>query len=78
MEDPKTMQDTNPQEQWETVCEQQPSQAQDILERIRVDSGWLYRATLIAGASTKSSGQVAVALTFVPDRAEPSSGTGEL
>jgi hypothetical protein len=71
MEDPKTMEDTNPQAQWETVCEQVPTMAQDVLERIRVDSGWLYRASMIAGASTKSAGQVAVALAFVPDRQEP-------
>jgi hypothetical protein len=71
MEDPKTMEDTNPQEVWETVCEQPPDMSQDLLQRIRVDSGWLYRLQVLAGASTKSSGQVAVALAFVPDRQEP-------
>lgn len=76
MEDPETMEDSNPQEEWENVVEAIPGQ--DMLDRIRVDSGWLYRQTMIAGATTKQAGQVAVALAFVPDRAEPESGTGEL
>jgi hypothetical protein len=76
MEDPETMEDSNPQGEWETVVEEIPGQSS--LDRIRVDSGWLYRQTTLAGATTKASGQVAVALTFVPDRAEPQSGTGEL
>lgn len=71
MEDPKTMADSPPdavQSTWELVTEKP---GQDKTDRLRVDTGWLYRTTLFAGATTKASGQVAVALTFVPDRATP-------
>jgi hypothetical protein len=65
MEDPKTMEDSP---KWELIYE---IPSQDRLDRFRVDTGWLYRTTIQAGASTKSSGQVAVSMTLVPDRATP-------
>jgi hypothetical protein len=66
MEDPSTMADSS---KWEMVVETMPGQ--DYTQRLRVDAGYLYCRTTLAGASTKASGQVAVALSFVPDRATP-------
>ena len=65
MEDPKTMADAPT---WELVTEKPGC---DITDRLRVDTGYLYRVQLFAGATTKQAGQVAVAMTFVPDRATP-------
>lgn len=62
MEDPNTMADPPA---WEVMIE---IPGQDRLDRLRVATGWLYRTTVQAGATTKSSGQIAVALAFVPDR----------
>jgi hypothetical protein len=61
MEDPSTMQD---KPTWELVTEQP---GQDKTDRLRVTNGWVYRSVWYAGATTKASGQVAVALAFVPD-----------
>jgi hypothetical protein len=66
MEDPSTMADGPA---WETVVE--TVKGQDYTERLRVDAGFLYKHTQIAGATTDQAGQVAVALAFVPDRATP-------
>jgi hypothetical protein len=68
MEDPKTMADsTTPQ--WEMVVE--TIKGQDYTQRLRVDTGYLYCRTTIAGATSKAAGQVATAMTLVPDRATP-------
>ena len=69
MEDPKTMEDSNPQGQWEEIVTEIPGQV--WTDRLRVDTGYIYRTTSIAGATTKQAGQVAVAMAFVPDRATP-------
>jgi hypothetical protein len=66
MEDPKTMEDTP---KWEVVLQTVPGQ--DYTQRLRVDTGYLYCRVVLAGATTNASGQVAVAMTFVPDRATP-------
>jgi hypothetical protein len=62
MEDPKTMEDSP---KWEMVCEAIPKQ--DVTDRLRVENGWLYRSRLQAGATTEASGQLAVAVVYVPD-----------
>jgi len=62
MEDPKTMED---KPKWELVAETMPSQ--DLTERLRVEQGWLYRTRVLAGATTEASGQIAVAMVYVPD-----------
>ena len=62
MEDPDTMED----KKWEPVIE--VIKGQDWTERLFVGHGYLYRTTVIAGATTKSAGQVATALAFVPAR----------
>jgi hypothetical protein len=62
MEDPNTMADTP---KWEIVTEKIPGQ--DFTEKLKVETGYLYRTTVIAGATTDAAGQVAVAQTFVPD-----------
>ena len=62
MEDPSTMED---KPKWEMVTEKIPGQ--DFTEKLKVETGYLYRTTVIAGATTSSAGQVAVAQTFVPD-----------
>jgi hypothetical protein len=61
MEDPSTMADAPA---WEPVVS---IPGQDRLDRFRVATGWLYRTTVQAGATTKSAGQIAVAMVFVPD-----------
>jgi hypothetical protein len=61
MEDPATMVDSP---QWELVNE---VPAQDVTDRMRVNGGYIYRNRVQAGATTRASGQVAVALVFVPD-----------
>jgi hypothetical protein len=33
--------------------------------------GYLYRTVVLAGATTSAAGQVAVAMSFVPDRRTP-------
>jgi len=66
MEDPSTMADSP---EYEMVCEEIPGQS--WTDRLRVDTGWLYRTTVLAGVTTRASGTPAVALAFVPDRATP-------
>jgi hypothetical protein len=61
MEDPKTMED---KPKWEVVAE---IPSQDLLDRMRVENGWLYRTRIQAGATTEASGQLAVAMVYVPD-----------
>ena len=61
------MADTEPQ--YEMVCE--TVKGQHWTDRLRVDTGYLYRTVMIAGATTPAAGQVAIALAFVPDRATP-------
>ena len=63
MEDPSTMED---KPQWELVNEQP---GQNSTHRLRCDGGWLYRSVWFAGATTGQSGQVAVALAYVPHSA---------
>jgi hypothetical protein len=60
MEDPSTMADPT----WEMVTEKIPGQ--DYTERLKVETGWLYRTIVVAGATTDAAGQVAIAQTFVP------------
>jgi len=62
MEDPKTMEDST---QWELIHED--ASKQDVTDRLRVSHGWIYRTRIMAGASTGASGQVAVAMAFVPE-----------
>jgi len=61
MEDPKTMEDSP---KWEIVHE---IPKQDVTDRLRIENGWLYRSRLQAGATTEASGQLAVAMVYVPD-----------
>ena len=64
MEDPSTM-----EQGWEPVVT--TVKGQDWTERLRVDTGYIYCRTTIAGATSKQAGQVSNAMTFVPDRATP-------
>jgi hypothetical protein len=66
MEDPSTMEDAP---KWEVVTEQVKGQI--WTDRLRVDTGFLYRSTHIAGATTGVAGQVSQSMAFVPDRATP-------
>ena len=52
-------------EKWEMLYED--ASKQDITDRMKVSHGWLYRTRVTAGATTSASGQVAVAMTFVPE-----------
>jgi hypothetical protein len=61
MEDPKTMED---KPKWELIHE---IPSQDVTDRLRVENGWLYRNRVQAGATTAASGQIAVAMVYVPD-----------
>lgn len=63
MEDPKTMEDSP---KWELIYED--SSKQDVTDRLHVDGGYLYRTRVMAGATTSASGQVAVAVAFVPEK----------
>jgi hypothetical protein len=66
LEKAETMEDTPA---WEMVSEE--IKGQSWTDRLRVDTGFLYRTVRIAGATTLAAGQVSVALAFVPDRATP-------
>jgi len=54
---------------WENVY----AQPYDVMERMAVDGGWLYRNKVVVNASSQNPGDFvwATSLTFVPEPAAP-------